>query len=333
MQEAREQMMQMAVGYWLSKAVHCAARFGIADQLRDGPRPVAELAEATGVHAENLHRLLRALASVGVFTESQPGMFGLTPHAEFLRSDHPATVRHFAMMVGDDLFDAWCDFDHALLTGGSAVEKRFGKNFFDLIAPDPEKFRVFDHAMQEIHGVETDLMLAHHDFDRYQTVLDVGGGNGSTLAGILAAHTHLAGQLFELPPVIEDARRYLDSVGLADRVELLPGDFFASVDGQADCVIMRHVLHDWNDEDATTILQKSRAALAEGGRLLVVEKVITEGNDPDFAKLLDLNMMAIGGKERTEAQYRDLLAGAGFALEAVHALPGPTDIVEASSAG
>ncbi len=329
MHEAREQMIQMSVGYWLSKAVGTAARLGVADALAAGPRPVADVAAETGAHAENLHRLLRALASVGVFTETEPGTFGLTPHAEVLRTDHPATMRHFAMMANDDLFDAWGAFEHAVATGGSAVHERFGKDFFSLIAPDDEKSRVFDHAMQEIHGGETALMLAHHDFGRYTTVLDVGGGNGSTLHEILAAHPDLKGQLFELPQVIEDARGHLEQAGVLDRVELLPGSFFEAVDGGADCIILRHVLHDWNDEDSATILRHCAPALAEGGRLLIVEKVITEGNDPDFAKVLALNMMAIGGKERTRAQYEALLDGAGFQLEAVHTLPGPVDIVEA----
>jgi SAM-dependent methyltransferase len=332
MNDPRQQMMQMTVGYWVSKAVYCAARAGVADALAAGPRPVSELAEAAGVDPENLHRLLRALASVGVFTETAPQVFGLTPQAEFLRTDHPQSMRHFALMAGDDLFEAWCDLYHALESGGSAVEKRFGQDFFSEISKDAQKSHVFDLAMQEIHGCETELMLAHHDFSRYQTVLDVGGGNGSTLQGILAAHPHLQGQLFELPQVIEDARALLSATAVAERVEFLSGDFFEAVPGDADCVILRHVLHDWSDEDSAKILRNSSGALRDGGSLLIVEKAITAGNAPDFAKLLDLNMMAIGGKERTEAQYQTLLESAQLRLDTVHVLPGPTDIVEARRA-
>lgn len=329
MNEMREQMVQMAVGYWLSKAVHEAARLGIADALAGGPRPAAGLAADAGVDAENLHRLLRALASVGVFTETEPGSFGLTPHAEFLRSDHPASMRHFAMMVGGDLFEVWCDLDHALTTGGSAVEKRFGKNFFAEIAQDEQKSQVFDKAMQEVHGAETAMMVEQFDWSPFEVILDVGGGNGSTLEGILGANEGARGQLFELPQVIDHARGYLEAAGLLDRVDLLPGDFFEAVSGDADAIVLRHVLHDWNDEASAAILRNSRAALRDGGRVLIVEKVITPGNEPEFAKLLDLNMMAIGGKERTEAQYAALLESVGLTLEAVHVLPGPTDIVEA----
>ena len=329
MNAPREQMIQMTVGYWLSKAVAAAARLGVADALHAGPRPVAEVAAEAGAHPENLHRLLRALASVGVFTETEPGVFGLTPAADYLRSDHPETMRHFAMMATDDLFEAWCDFDHAVTTGGIPVRERFGKDFFSVIAPDDEKSRIFDHAMQEIHGGETEFMVAHHDFGRYGSVLDVGGGNGSTLHGILQAHEDLRGGLFELPQVIEDARAYLAAAGLSERVELFPGSFFESVDAQADCVVLRHVLHDWSDEESVAILRNCAPAIAEGGRLLIVEKVIAEGNEPDFAKLLDLNMMAIGGKERTRAQYEALLDEAGLTLHDVHVLPGPVDIVEA----
>ena len=329
MDDPRQHIMQMTVGYWLSKAIYCAAKAGVADALVDGPQSVADLATGADVHPENLHRLLRALASVGVFTETSPGHFGNTPASEFLGNDHPQGMRHFALMACDDLYEAWCDLDHALETGGSAVEKRFGGDFFAKISSDPQKVHVFDKAMQEIHGCETDLMLAHHDFARYETVLDVGGGNGSTLHGILAAHPALRGQLFELPQVIEGARDSLQEAGMLDRIELLPGDFFEAVSGQADCIILRHVLHDWSDAESVTILRHARAALQEGGRLLIVEKVITPGNDPDFAKLLDLNMMAIGGKERTESQYQALLEEAGLRLEAVHVLPGPTDMIEA----
>jgi hypothetical protein len=322
-------MMQMTVGYWLSKAVYCAARAGVADELTGGPQPVSALAARAGVHEENLHRLLRALASVGVFVETEPGVFGPTPQSEFLRSDHPEGMRHFALMTGDDLFEVWCDLYHTLETGESAVEKRFGRDFFAELAKDVQKSHVFDRAMQEIHGSETELMLAHHDFSRYETVLDVGGGNGSTLQGILAAHSNLAGQLFELPQVIEGARAFVADAGISERVEFLPGDFFEAVEGKADCVILRHVLHDWSDDESVTILKNTREALAEGGSVLIVEKVVTAGNAPDFAKLLDLNMMAIGGKERTEVQYRSLLEAAGLRLHAIHALPGPTDIIEA----
>jgi len=326
--ELRDEMMQTAVGYWLSKALYCAARANVADGLRDGPKPVRELAASAGVDPENLRRLLRALASVGIFVETEPGVVALTPKAQYLRADHPASMKHFALMVGDTLFEAWADLFHTLESGQSAVEKRFGRDFFAEIAKDVQKSQLFDRAMQEIHGSETDLMLQHFDFSRFRTVLDVGGGNGSTLQRLLDAHPKLRGQLFDLPQVVDGARSLLAESGLGERVELLAGDFFQDVPGKADCVMMRHVLHDWDDEKAAAILRHSRAALEDGGSLLIVEKMIAPGNDPSFAKLLDLNMMAIGGKERDESQYRDLLEGAGLRLHAVHVLPGPTDIVE-----
>jgi SAM-dependent methyltransferase len=322
-------MIQLATGYWLSKALYCAARANVADQLAQGPRPVGEVAAAAKVDPENLHRVLRALASLGIFAETEPGTFALTDRAAYLRADHPASVKHFTLMVGDDLFEVWSDLFHTLETGQSAVEKRFGRDFFAEIAKDLQKSQLFDRAMQEIHGGETALMLEAYDFSQFQTVLDVGGGNGSTLRGLLEAHPSLRGQLFDLPQVVENARGQLAEAGLAERIELLPGDFFQEVSGQADCVVMRHVLHDWSDEAAAAILRNSRRALSAGGRLLIVEKVIESGNAPGFAKLLDLNMMAIGGKERTEDQYRALLEGAGFELHAVHVTPGPTDLVEA----
>ena len=328
MNELRTEMMQMATGYWLSKALYCAARAGVADGLADGPKPVADLASQAGVHEESLFRILRALASVGIFTETEPGVFALTERAEYLRADHSESMKHFALMVGDDLFEAWSDLYHAVETGGSAVEKRFGRDFFAEIAKDVQKSHLFDRAMQEIHGGETALMLEAYDFARFETVLDVGGGNGSTLCGLLAAHPKLRGQLFDLPPVAAHARQHVADAGFADRIEIFPGDFFQSVEGQADGIVLRHVLHDWGDEESVKILRHSRAPLADGGRVLIAEKVIAPGNDPSFAKLLDLNMLAVGGKERTEGQYRALLDAAGFEFVAVHTTPGPVDIIE-----
>ncbi|HEX5051174.1 MAG TPA: methyltransferase [Planctomycetota bacterium] len=329
MDEPRTEMMQTAIGYWLSKALFCAAKVGAADQLKDGPRHVDQIARTAGVHAESLHRILRALASVGIFEETEPFVFGLTEKAQYLRADHAQTMKHFALMVGDDLFEAWCDIYHAVETGGSAVHKRFGRDFFARIAKDLQKSHLFDRAMQEVHGGETALMLEHFDFSRFATVLDVGGGNGSTLCGILAAHPRLRGQIFDLPHVVENAREPIERAGLTGRVEIHGGDFFERVAGEADCIVMRHILHDWNDADCARILANCRTALAGGGSLLIVEKVITPGNDPSFAKLLDLNMMAIGGKERTETQYRELLRGAGMQLHAIHTTPGPIDVIEA----
>jgi SAM-dependent methyltransferase len=329
MNPARTEMMQVAMSYWLSKALFCAAKADVADRLADGPKPGSELAAAAEVDPENLHRILRGLASVGIFQETEPGVFALTDKAEFLRADHPESMKHFTLMVGDDLFEAWCDLFHTVKTGQSAVEKRFGRDFFAEIAKDAHKSQVFDRAMVEIHGGETALMLEAYDFGRFETVLDVGGGNGSTLCGLLEAHPSLRGKLFDLPHVVENARGHVERAGLSARVELLPGSFFERVDGSADCVVMRHVLHDWSDEESVTILRNSRRALAEGGSLLIVEKVITPGNEPGFVKLLDLNMMAIGGKERTEAQYRGLLEAADLELHQVHVTPGPIDIVEA----
>ena len=324
--------MQIATGYWLSKALYCAAKADVADQLAAGPQPVSRLAEEADVDRENLHRILRALASVGIFAETDPGTFMLTDKAEYLRGDHEESIKYSALMLGDDLYEVWGDIYYAVESGRSAIERRFGRDFFAEIAKDPQKSRIFDSAMQEIHGGETALMLDAYDFSKFETVLDVGGGNGSTLCGILNAHPTLKGQLFDLPPVVDHARQVVSEAGLADRVEFIGGNFFDAITGSADAIVMRHVLHDWSDEQSTTILRHCREALKEGGRVLIVEKVIRPGNDPEFAKLLDLNMMAIGGKERTEEQYSSLLADAGFNLAKVHATPGPVDVVEATVA-
>jgi len=327
--ELRVEMFQLAIGHWLSKALFCAAKANVADQLASGSKEVGQLAAAAGVHTENLYRVLRALASVGIFEETEPGVIALTAKAEYLRADHPQSMKHFALMVGDDLYEAWCDLYHSVETGESAVDKRFGRDFFAEIAGDLQKSQLFDRAMEEVHGSETALMLEHFDFSKFTCVLDIGGGNGSTLREILVAHPRLRGQLFDLPHVVENAKATFEQTGIAGRIEIFSGDFFQKVSGQADCIVMRHVLHDWSDQDCVRILRTCTEALLAPGSLLIVEKVITAGNQPSFAKLLDLNMMAIGGKERTEAQYRDLLGEAGLRIEAIHWTPGPIDIIEA----
>jgi predicted O-methyltransferase YrrM len=333
MDPMRNEMMQIATGYWLSKALFCAAKADVADRLAGGPRTVPDLAAAAGVEAESLYRVLRALASVGIFRETEPGVMTLTDKAQFLRADHPQSMKHFTLLVGDDLFEVWSDLFHAVQTGTSAVHKRFGRDFFQELADDLQKSHVFDRAMQEVHGDETQLILQAFDFQRFRIVLDVGGGNGTTLCGLLLAHPHLHGQLFDLPHVAANARDVIAKAGLGDRIEVLPGDFFKAVAGHADCVLMRHVIHDWNDQDAVTILRHSRVALAPKGTLLIAEKVIRPGNDPGFVKLLDLNMLAVGGKERTESQYRDLLGQADLELRAIHETPGPIDVVEVGAPG
>ena len=313
-----QQLDRMITGYWLSQAIYAAAKFSVADHLKHGPRSVEELAEATSTNADALYRLLRALASVGIFAEGESRQFSLTPLAEPLQSDVPGSKRALALMSGDEQFRAWAEIETSIQTGNTAFEKVFGKPIFEYLGEHPEKARIFDAAMVGIHGRESGAVLDAYDFSGIGVVADIGGGNGSQIIGILQKHTEMKGILFDLPHVIERAKDRIESAGLSGRCELVEGSFFDAVPQGADAYLMRHIIHDWDDEKSLTILQNCHKAMSRDSKLLVVESVIPRGNEPFGGKFLDLVMLLIpGGKERTEDEYRTLLGNAGFELTRV----------------
>ncbi|MFO1095768.1 MAG: methyltransferase [Planctomycetaceae bacterium] len=322
---AAAELGQIITAYWHSQAVYVAAELGIADLLRDGPQQVNALAQATQTNEDALFRLLRALASLGIFNEVAPRMFGLTPLAELLRSDVPGSQRSLARMAGGEQFQAWGDLLYSVRTGRTAFDHRFGKPVFDWLAEHPEQARIFDGAMVGIHGRETAAVIAAYDFSGIKVLADVGGGNGSNLTAVLQAHPSLRGVLFDLPHVVENARSAMAAAGVAARCECIGGNFFIEVPVDADTYMMRHIIHDWNDEQSQTILRCIRRRIPAQGRLLLIESVIPPGNDPFSAKFLDLTMLAIpGGKERTRDEYQSLLAAAGFQLTRI--VPTKTEI-------
>lgn len=309
------QLGQMIAGYWTSQAIYAAAKLGIADRLKDGPRTTRELAQATGTKADLLYRLLRALASIGIFAEDEQGRFGLTPLASQLRSDIAESQHALALMMGEEHYVVWGHLVEALQTGENAFEKAWGQPIFDFLTSHPDKGRVFDAAMTGIHGAETAAMVAAYDFSGFRKVVDIGGGNGSTLEAVLRQNSAVHGVLFDLPQVVERAKSRFTAADLASRCELVVGNFFESVPAGADAYMMRHIIHDWNDEQCLTILGNCRRAMPAGAKLLVIESVIPPGNEPHLAKFLDLTMMLIpGGKERTAAEFRELYDRAGFTL-------------------
>lgn len=325
-----QQLDRMIVGYWISQAIYAAAKFGIADLLKDGPRSVDDLAAETQTHALSLYRLLRALASVGVFAEQSDGRFALTPVAELLRSDVPGSKRALSLMSGDEQFVAWTEIEHSIRTGEKAFDKVFGKPIFDYLGEHPDKAAVFDAAMVGIHGRETDAVLDGYDFSQFKTLADIGGGNGSQLIRMLKRHTEMQGVLFDLPHVVERAASPIAAAGLADRCQLIGGNFFQAVPAGANAYLMRHIIHDWNDDQCRTILRNIHAAMPDDGKLLVIESVIPPGNDPFGGKLLDLVMLLIpGGKERTADEYTDLFGLAGFKLTRIVPTAGEISVIEA----
>jgi hypothetical protein len=328
MSDERQALAAMISGYWISQAIHVAAKLGIADHLVEGPASAEKLAEPLGCLPEPLHRLLRALASIGVFSETDDGRFSLTPRAEFLRSDHPATIRPMAIMLGGVQYASWGELEHSLATGKTGFSKLYGQGLFDYLGEHPEEAAVFDAAMTSIHGAETQAAMEAYPLDGAKCLVDVGGGNGSQLAEMLEQDPYLTGVLFDLPHVASRAEPALKN-RIPGRCEAVGGSFFESVPSGGDVYLLRHILHDWYDEDCLRILRSIEAVLPTTGRLLVIESVIRPGNEFDFGKWLDLTMLvAPGGKERTEAEFAALFAAANLKLVRVVPTKSPVSVLE-----
>lgn len=320
-----QQLEQLITGYCISQSIYAAAKLEIADQLRSGPQTAAQLAAATQTDAASLYRLLRALASVGIFAENEQGEFSLTPLAEPLRSDHPESKQACAIMNGEDQFRPWCEIIYSLQTGKPAYDKIWGKSVFEFLAEHPDKARIFDRAMTGIHGRGNDATLNVYDFSDIQVLADVGGGNGLHLSGILQSNPNLRGLLFDLPHVVERARTQIEQAGLQDRCDLAGGDFFQSIPQGPDAILLRHIIHDWNDDQSQRILSNCHAALPDQGKLLILESVIQPGNAPFWGKFVDLIMLLVtGGKERTAEEFRSLFERSGFELTRI--IPTTSDL-------
>lgn len=326
-----QQLDKMITGYWVSQAIYAAAKFNIAEHLNDGPKSVEELAQITSTDTDALYRLLRALASVGIFAEGVSRQFSLTPMAEPLRSDVPGSKRALALMAGDEQFRTWAEIDYSIQTGKIAFEKVFGKPIFDYLGENPDKARIFDAAMTGIHGRESNAILDAYDFSGFGVLADIGGGNGSLMSEMLQKHTAMKGILFDLPHVVEHAKDNIESAGVSDRCDVVGGNFFEAVPEGADAYLMRHIIHDWDDAKSLTILRNCHRVMPAESKLLLVESVIPSGNKPFGGKFLDLVMLLIpGGKERTEEEYRALLSKAGFKLSRIVPTETEVSIIEAT---
>lgn len=325
-------LLQMLTAKWLSTAISTAAILGIADHVAvDQPVTVADLAAATKTNESALYRLLRALSSVGIFSELEDGRFAHTPLSVPLRSDAKPCVRNMAMMLMEDWhLKVWAEMPWSVQTGQPAPLKVYGMRGFDYFSAHPEAGVVFNHAMTDMSTAEAPLVAAAYDFSGFTHIIDVAGGLGMLLASILEKTPGLRGTVFEMPYFIEQVRSSPILAPYTDRCDVVGGDFFVSVP-PADCYIMKHIIHDWEDEKAVAILENCRASIEPGGKLLVVERVVGARNVPQFAKLMDLEMLvAPGGLERTEDEFRALFKAAGFRLDRVIAGVGPQEIIEGS---
>ncbi len=324
----------LIAGAWLAQAISCAAKLRIADLLRDGPRRPEDLAAASGTLAGPLRRVLRALAGSGIFTEDEEGRFALTPLAEPLRSDAPMSLRTYAEMQGATwVWQSMGAMEHSLRTGEPAFRHLFGMPSFEYQSVNPEVGRLQVEGLASVGPAQDAAILAAYGFGGARTIVDVAGGQGALLRGILDAAPGARAVLFDLPHVIAMARPRFVEAGLEGRAELVAGDFFAAVPAGGDIYILRKVIHDWYDDEAVAILRTCRAAMHPGARLLLIETLVPEGNDYSYAKLLDLLMLVYpGGQERTLAEYRALLTSAGLDLRRVIPTASALSILEAMPA-
>ena len=324
-------MLNLTIGHWVARLIHVAAKLKLADLLENAPRTVEDLATAAGVQAPALYRVLRALASVGVFAETKGGRFKLTPLAATLRTDVPGSLRSWALMINEKYtWDAWEELLHGVKAGEIPFLKAHGVHPFEYLEQHPDDLEVFGASMSSLSATENPAIAAAYKFAGIRTLVDVGGGHGSLLAAILKANPKLQGVLFDQPSVIARARkdRHLNAKGIAKRCTLQSGSFFDAVPSGSDAYIMKYILHDWNDEQCVKILKNCRAAMNEKGRVLVVDNVIPPGNHPNWGKLLDIQMLIIGGRERTKKEFAAMFAQAGLKMVRVVPTNCPLSIVE-----
>jgi hypothetical protein len=323
-----QKLLEMISGYWVSQSIYAAAKLGIADLLKDGPQHIDQLAQAVEADVQSLYRLMRGLASVGVFIEVENRHFRMTPIGEHLQTGNPNSLRFLALLFGKEQYQAWADIVYSVRSGKCAYEHQNGTSFFHYLEQDVEAAQTFNQAMMNFLQQIPISVADAYDFSGFNKIVDVGGGHGNLISSILKANPLIRGVLFDVPHVIEGAQKH--TAGLSERCELVTGDFFKSVPSDGDAYILSTIIHDWDDGSSIAILKNCHDAMVKDGKLLLVEMVIPPGNDPFFGKLLDLHMLVMhGGRERTEAEYRTLLAKAGFKLTNIITTKSLRSVIEA----
>ena len=329
------QLLQLVSGAFVSAGIYAAAKLGIADLLADGPKSAAELAAKTEMDERSLYRLLRSLASVGAFSEVEPKTFANTPMTETLRSDAPRSTRDLTIWMGEpEHWKVYGDLLYSVKTGKPAWDNVHGEPVFPyLFNTNKELGEIFNRAMTSYSHQSIGPILEAYDFSDAGTIADIAGGYGHLLAAVLAANPTAKGILFDLEAVLKGAPEMLDSYGVADRVELVEGDFFAAIPVKADVYMLKHIIHDWYDDNNQKILRNIRANMPDDGRVLIIEAVVPEGNTPHFSKIIDLEMLVSpGGVERTPAEFEKLLSDSGFRMTRIIPTKSLMCIVEAVKA-
>ncbi|MEO0707165.1 MAG: methyltransferase [Cyanobacteria bacterium J06649_5] len=327
-------LLQMITGMWVTQSIYVVASLQIADRLVEGDKGVDELAQQAGCNEDYLYRVMRALAGNGIFAEVLPRRFALTPTADYLRSDMPGSLRSLALTISDEWqWDCFGDLLETVKTGRSAMQRQYRvqDTFEYLTEVAPASGEIFDDAMTGWASSIHMAILDSYDFSALSSLVDVAGGHGVLMTEILKRYSTLTGVVFDLPGVVAGADDLLAAGNVLDRCETVGGSFFEEIPAGKDAYMLSHILHDWSDQDCLKILNNIRQAMPDAGRLLVVEMLIPPGDTPHFGKLLDVTMLSIfsGGRERTEAEYTQLLAQAGFKVQRTVLTPGLVGVLEA----
>jgi hypothetical protein len=324
-------LVELFTACWRTKAIYEAVRLGLIDGLAGGARTAKDLAAARSLDADATHRLLRALATLGVCRQTDVDTFELAALGAPLRVDAQPSLRGMALHWGDRLWDSLASIGGTLETGKPGMST--SPDDFAAFQADPHEAEIFNRAMAEKSERIGAAVAQSHDFGRFATIMDVGGGYGAVLSQILKFYPELRGWSFDMPPVETKALEYLAAQGVADRAGFLGGSFFDSVPGGMDCLILKYILHDWNDAHCRTLLRACRRALEPGGTVLVVEQIVPEIVGPEAQDIVrgDLIMLSVGGKERTEREYRAMLDGADLPIRSIVAVGDGFSIMECTA--
>ena len=317
-----QRLADLLLGAKIAISLRATAESYIADKLAQGPMPVEKMASETGLAAEPLRRVLRALAQYGVFKERPDGQFENTDVSQHMRSDAPRSLRETILFLNHNVsLRAWLEFEHTLKDGECRFAQVNGAPIFELFATDRQLSEYFGKCMTNLYGPQAAKIAAGYPFGQFRNLIDVGGGQGHILAAILSAHQNLHGALLDIKPTATLARKFFAQTSEAERCNVLDGDFFVEVPRGYDIYLLKSVIHDWDDADANVILKNCRKAIGNDGRLLIVEEVVVPGQTMgNTHKFVDLDLLVhFGGKERTEKEYANLLDAAGFKLE--HIVP------------
>jgi hypothetical protein len=329
------QLLQIATGCFASAAIYVVAKLGIADLLKDAARPVGELAASTDTDADSLYRVLRATASIGVLEEREGSIFANTPMSETLREDWPNSTRNLTIwMLEPAHWNVYGELMYSVKTGKTAWDKVYGEPCFDSLFGEMKDLGdIFNRAMTSYSLQTIPAIMMAYDFSAFGTIADIAGGYGHLLGAILQHNPAAKGMLFDLAPVLEGAPAMLESYGVRDRVEVVAGDFTASVPVTADCYLLKHIIHDWYDDKCRAILGNITLVMPDDAKILIIDAVVPPPGEPHFSKFLDLEMLMLpGGKERTADEFETLLSSSGLRLNRIIPTPAPISIIEALKA-